>query len=388
MANPLGSLVLQQVMKRVSQKVEPYLGFLLKMRLPEITVTKINTKILRQEIVDKEEVFDTNSMKSTVRYVRRPMQIVYTRSLQRVIKERLHGVTVVSPTVFKVLVSYDMVQAPTEPCPNLSAPRLDSIVAWAKSVGLQNPGSIFTGVALPHYYGQHAYVVAGHLGTVSDIMANTGLSREVVLTGMRDPLVYLMLWTPSVISGGVQLEWSNVRRLLEGGYARAQVTIGRDPIRLTGATQQIRDMFGDSLLSINALTEYGHALTGTAQHNLLILDGEHIVYVVIGAGGHWSSTPGDANIAVACWNKHGMWPGTIRNMRRALADGTVMRAVIDGAQTGDREELTRLIATTRNPDSLYALIRALSGHIVRGPSNIIGTLLRQSGQVKDNWTKD
>jgi hypothetical protein len=322
-----------------------------------------------------------DSVSSVVAPIRRnPLMLSYVA--RKHFKQLCFGYDVVSPLDAQ-LVSYDMLAEPTEICPLLRVRNGEEIVKYIKAKGLTNEGAEYSGVAIPTFFGQHFYVKGGHIATVSGLASRLRVPKSTILHALRHPELFVLLWTAAVTCGGVSIAWSNVPRLLNGGFLDALVT--QDPTRLQDF-KKVKSGFGNIVYSVLARTRRGHALAGSALHILAVIDDEHIVYLVIGGGGHPFATPADINNWVAMSDCCGLWTGTIRNMRKMLREEKLVRELVQLVQHGDYKAVAEIAIQYKNPDSLFARTLNDLGAPVRGVSRMIGDW--KDEEVKGSGTRD
>jgi hypothetical protein len=223
----------------------------------------------------------------------------------------------------------------------------------------------------------HLYVHAACIGQVGELADLLGTSEEILRLVLAHPVTFPLLWAGCMPYGGVTIdacpnpEVGN--ELIQS--SRLILTKGKDPILFTGHTSIPRSPSGvtSSMTYFLAHTLYGHALTGSVLHNMLVMPNGQVVLIWTGAGVGLPIIGGHLNNIVALHDEHGIWPAMVRNLRELLKDralfGELMKA-IEGSHD-------KKINVPELVSMLNAAFEARQQH--RSPGYAIGASLNQYG---------
>jgi hypothetical protein len=186
---------------------------------------------------------------------------------------------------------------------------------------------------------RHRYVCRFPLGNVNALAAATGTDAGEIIATVCHPAFFLNAWLLNVPFGGARIP-RPIPHVLTSSTALEVHLMGTrtwpfaDPISASQfRVQSIGHRFqvpltfdrplavppiaGTLLHSFLAQTLWGHALTGSVLHNLLLHDGE-LYALWLGAGHGPPLLGGHVNNIVACNAMLGTWPRLARNLHEAF----------------------------------------------------------------------
>ena len=235
----------------------------------------------------------------------------------------------------------------------------------------------------------HLYTHIACVGTIQNIAQTMDIPEDLVKVVMSHPAFYPLFWAGSMPYGGVIVNASGNPEFRSEviGESRFLLTKGQDPIRFTGHTSIPRELssgiksFGSYFL---AQTEYGHALTGSVLHYMLVTGQGQVVCMWIGGGVGMPVVGGHLNNIVALHDGHGIWPAMVRNMTEVLksreAFSILQAPLVNSSETADLKKIIHAVnqwmeLQHRHRHSSYALGEFLNydlGNIQRTVSTIWG----------------
>ncbi|WP_225411635.1 hypothetical protein [Stigmatella hybrida] len=225
----------------------------------------------------------------------------------------------------------------TEVCPAFS-PDISTLFKVVKEIPVTSSSRVPAVVEHESSLSSHKYVYAAKLGSLEDIAAKTGFSRQRLLEVINDPYFFMDMWFLNVPFGGAHfIKQPTVQTAPKGVVAQLNLMGATefpfaDPIQVShakttpffnqtfglitgdGAHSSLADTLQHSFL---ASTLWGHALPGAVSHNFLIY--EDILYAMwFGTGRGLPILGGAFNNVVACNSLIGTWAQMARNMNETL----------------------------------------------------------------------
>lgn len=258
-------------------------------------------------------------------------------------------------------------------------------VAYAFRRNVRHVGDQIKFVAPDQPWGTHAYGMAVRLED------NPELAE--MLRGC--PALWPIIWGATFVAGGAQVRYSQLTllsmdRLLRNPTnaqlmlelcktfeADAELTLSRDPVRMSGFN--FRWVGNYLLIEFRAQTRYGHALSGTVLHVIMVGPNGSIRLGWFGAGGTGPVSYFFNNF-LAMGYALGTWPGMIRNFHTLSTVLAIGQAPTRPMHLAVLTDTMSDLVVQRVPAYRYILERLFV--MVGGCLRLLSSSLGERNQVK------
>jgi hypothetical protein len=288
--------------------------------------------------------------------------------------------------------------------PLLAPPSIDEMTKYVDSLNLQT-GQSYSAFSSSSN-GQrsaHLYVHIAKVTTVAAIALSIGRSQDQVRRLLEQPYAFPLLWGGCMPYGGVTVDICPTPEIANDviGSSRLVLTDGQDPILFSHHTSIPRSPSSGRNASATyflARTLYGHALTGSVLHYMLVTERGDVVVMWLGAGAGVPVIGGHLNNLVALHDGHGIWPAMVNNLRAAFREPEVFNVFASALEKprGDAlatisamNQLFRTRTQHRAKDYwLGELANLYGGALVRRASSKLGDGNTVKGQAEESFPKE